>query len=120
MTLRVALAQFNPTVGDLSGNLDLLRRNLVQARSHDAHLVIFPEMALCGYPPEDLLLKKHFLLECRRLLDAFAADCKDMTAIVGFPEFEGDFCYNSLAVCRHGRIDAVYRKCLLPNYGVFD
>jgi NAD+ synthase (glutamine-hydrolysing) len=120
MTLRVALAQCNPTVGDLSGNLDLLRRNLVGARSHNAHLVVFPEMALCGYPPEDLLLKKHFLLECRRLLDAFAADCKDMTALVGFPEFDGDGCYNSLAVCRHGRIDAVYRKCLLPNYGVFD
>lgn len=120
MTLRVGLAQCNPTVGDLSGNLDLLRRNLIQARSHDAHLVVFPEMALSGYPPEDLLLKKHFLLECRRLLDAFAADCKDLTALVGFPEQDGDDCFNSMAVCRRGRIDAVYRKCLLPNYGVFD
>ncbi len=120
MTLRVALGQFNATVGDLAANLDAMRHNLAQARTQSVDLLVFPEMSLCGYPPEDLLLKRHFLLECRRVLETFAVECEGLTVLAGFPELDGDRCYNSLAVLRNGRIDAVYRKCLLPNYGVFD
>ncbi len=120
MTMRIALAQFNASVGDIQGNIAGMSRLCKQGRLLDADLVVFPEMCLCGYPPEDLLLKKHFLRHCRAQLELFAHRCGDTAVLVGFAELDGEDCYNSLAVCRAGRIEAIYRKGKLPNYGVFD
>ncbi|MCX5638603.1 MAG: NAD+ synthase, partial [Planctomycetota bacterium] len=116
----VALGQFNAVVGDLAGNAEKMREIYAQATRFDVDLVVFPEMAVCGYPPEDLLLKKHFLEDNRLTLDKLAADCPDKTLVVGFAESHQDSCYNSAAVLQSGRISKTYRKSMLPNYGVFD
>jgi NAD+ synthase (glutamine-hydrolysing) len=116
---RVALAQLNPTVGDLAGNTDRVSRALRDAADAGAQLVVFPELVLTGYPPEDLLLKEHFLRDARAELDRVAAEVRDLVAIVGFPERTDDV-YNSVAVVAGGAVRAVYRKVFLPNYGVFD
>jgi NAD+ synthase (glutamine-hydrolysing) len=117
--MRVALAQINVTVGDIEGNTAKIREYLGQAREAGAQLVVFPELAVNGYPPEDLLLKTHFLSAGRRSLDEIAKDVKDMVALVGFAEHAEDV-YNSLAVLANGELKGVYRKMYLPNYGVFD
>ena len=118
--MRVALGQFNAVVGDLAGNAQKMREIYVKAVRQDVDLLAFPELAICGYPPEDLLHKKHFLEDNRRTLDKLAADCPDKTLIVGFAESDGLNNYNSAAVLKDGRISKIYRKALLPNYGVFD
>lgn len=118
--LRVALAQFNACVGDLAGNVEAMGRLYEQAAGADADLLVFPEMAICGYPPEDLLFKKHFLKDNRLALERLAANCPDKTVIVGFAEGNNDDCFNSLAVLQNGSVIKTYRKCQLPNYGVFD
>jgi NAD+ synthase (glutamine-hydrolysing) len=118
--VQVALGQFNAVVGDLAGNAEKMREIYAQATRFDVDLVVFPEMAVCGYPPEDLLLKKHFLEDNRLTLDKLAADCPDKTLVVGFAESHQDSCYNSAAVLQSGRISKTYRKSMLPNYGVFD
>jgi len=118
--VRIALGQFNAVVGDLAGNAEKMREIYAQATRFDVDLVVFPEMAVCGYPPEDLLLKKHFLEDNRLTLDKLAADCPDKTLVVGFAESHQDSCYNSAAVLQSGRISKTYRKSMLPNYGVFD
>jgi NAD+ synthase (glutamine-hydrolysing) len=117
--LRIALAQINTTVGDIVGNSDRIVGALEEARARGAQLVVFPELAVNGYPPEDLLLKTHFLAAGRRAIDEIAAAVEDMVALVGFAEHAGDV-YNSLAVIADGRVQGVYRKMFLPNYGVFD
>jgi NAD+ synthase (glutamine-hydrolysing) len=117
--LRVALAQINTTVGDIDGNSHKIVDSLAEARRRGAQLVVFPELAVNGYPPEDLLLKTHFLAAGRRALDEIAASVEDMVALVGFAEHAGDV-YNSLAVIGDGRMQGIYRKMFLPNYGVFD
>jgi NAD+ synthase (glutamine-hydrolysing) len=117
--VRLALAQINTTVGDLDGNRDLIVARLEEARSAGADLVLFPELAVTGYPPEDLLLRPGFVRAARRSLDEIAATASGITALVGFPHFEGDL-YNACAVCSDGDVRAVYRKRFLPNYGVFD
>jgi NAD+ synthase (glutamine-hydrolysing) len=117
--LRCALAQINSTVGDIAGNADRIAAATVQARERGAALVVFPELALTGYPPEDLLLKPHFLDDAAAALGELAAQTIDVVAIVGFPE-RADDVYNSAAVLADGRIAGVYRKLRLPNYGVFD
>jgi len=117
--LRVALAQLNLTVGDLEGNAARLRRSIDDARDAGAQLVLCPELAITGYPPEDLLLKKHFLRDARGQLDELAAGTRGIVALVGFPELAEDV-YNALAVIADGAVRAVYRKVYLPNYGVFD
>jgi NAD+ synthase (glutamine-hydrolysing) len=118
-SVRLALAQLNPTVGDLAGNERKVRGALDEARRAGAQLVVFPEMVVTGYPPEDLLLKEHFLRDARATLDRIAADVDDMVAIVGFPERTEDV-YNAVAVVARRRVQATYHKVFLPNYGVFD
>src|SRR5215212_8174086 len=90
-----------------------------RARDRGAALIVFPELALCGYPPEDLLLKPSFLAACRRTLDELAAEIDGIVAVVGFPEHADDV-YNAAAVVGEGRVVGSYRKVYLPNYGVFD
>ena len=118
--MRVALGQFNAVVGDLAGNADKMRQIYAQAVKAGVDLLVFPELAICGYPPEDLLYKRHFLRDCSLTLDKLAADCPDITIVVGFVESDKLISYNSAAVLRGGGISKIYRKGLLPNYGVFD
>lgn len=119
-TIRIALAQINVTVGDLGGNTDRIVSGIKRAKDTGACLVAFPELAISGYPPEDLLLKQHFLADCRRHLDDIAASCEGIVALVGFPEYINGSTYNAAAVMAEGKILGVYRKMELPNYGVFD
>lgn len=117
--LRVAIAQMNPTVGDVTSNAAKIREFIDESRRRGASLVVFGELALTGYPPEDLLLKTHFLDATRECLQELAAHTDGIVALVGFPELADDV-YNSAAVLADGRIAAIYRKMMLPNYGVFD
>jgi NAD+ synthase (glutamine-hydrolysing) len=117
--MRLALAQINPTVGDLDGNRALILGGLEEARAAGADLVLFPELAVTAYPPEDLLLRPGFVRAARRSLDEIAAATKGIAALVGTPHFDGDL-YNACAVCADGEVKAFYRKRFLPNYGVFD
>jgi NAD+ synthase (glutamine-hydrolysing) len=117
--VRIALAQINPTVGDIAGNAAKIRDHLAQAKAAGAQLALFPELAVTGYPPEDLLLKEHFLADARAAVEDIAADATGIVAVVGFPE-RADDVYNAAAVLADGRLQAIYRKMRLPNYGVFD
>jgi NAD+ synthase (glutamine-hydrolysing) len=117
--VRVALAQLNPTVGDIAGNEAKARDALERARAAGAALVLFPELYITGYPPEDLLLKEHFLRDARAAVDRLAEASGDLVTIIGFPERDVDV-YNSAAVLAGGEVAALYRKVYLPNYGVFD
>ena len=117
--MRLALAQINTTVGDLDGNRALILSRLDEARAAGADLVLFPELAVTGYPPEDLLLRPGFVRAARRSLEEVAAATEGVAALVGTPHFDGDL-YNACAVCADGEVKAVYRKRFLPNYGVFD
>ncbi|MEX2194764.1 MAG: NAD+ synthase [Thermoleophilaceae bacterium] len=117
--LRVALAQMNAVVGDIEGNARRARELVERARAEGATMVVFPELAVTGYPPEDLLLKTHFLEAARAALDEIAAACEGIVALVGFPQLADDV-YNAAAVLAEGGVAAVYRKMELPNYGVFD
>ena len=117
--LRVALAQINPTVGDIDGNAGKVSDAIDAARGEGAQLVVVPELAVPGYPPEDLLLKRHFLVANTRALDEIAAGVREIVALVGYAESDG-FVHNALAVLADGEVKASYTKMLLPNYGVFD
>ncbi|MGZ5411516.1 MAG: NAD+ synthase [Solirubrobacterales bacterium] len=131
--LRLALAQIDPTVGDLDGNAGLIAEAIGSARDAGAQLVVLPELCVSGYPPEDLLLRHDFLAAVREKLDELAAAVSGIVALVGFPErVEREAApnpiidplpppaHNSLAVIADGAVAAVYRKMQLPNYGVFD
>ncbi len=118
--MRLALAQIDPTVGDIEGNCALIVESIRRAREGGAAVVIFPELAVCGYPPEDLLLKDHFIASCRQGLDLVAESCEGVVALVGAPLREDDSTYNSAAVLAEGKVAGWYRKVRLPNYGVFD
>jgi NAD+ synthase (glutamine-hydrolysing) len=117
--MRLALCQINTTVGDISGNAELIREGMGAAREVGADLVLFPELAITGYPPEDLLLREHFLADSRTALEQLAAEAQGLVAVVGFPE-RADDVYNAAAILADGKIHATYRKVYLPNYGVFD
>jgi NAD+ synthase (glutamine-hydrolysing) len=117
--MRIALAQLNLTVGDLTGNEDRIAGSIADAAEAGAQLVLFPELAITGYPPEDLLFKEHFLADARAAIDRLAARTHGIVAIVGFPE-RADDVYNAAAVLADGAVQGVYRKMRLPNYGVFD
>ena len=117
--MRLALCQLNATVGDIAGNAERIADGLTAARDAGADLVLFPELAITGYPPEDLLLKEHFLTDAAQALTDLAAQTHDIVAVVGYPE-RADHVYNAAAVLADGAIRAIYRKVHLPNYGVFD
>jgi NAD+ synthase (glutamine-hydrolysing) len=117
--MRLAMCQMNATVGDLAANLARIRSGREAAREQGADLVLFPELALTGYPPEDLLLREHFLADAGAALRELAAETHGIVAIVGFPERAEDV-YNAAAVLAGGAVHAIYRKVHLPNYGVFD
>ncbi|MGI8462591.1 MAG: NAD+ synthase [Solirubrobacterales bacterium] len=118
--IRVALAQVDPTVGDVSGNAEIVARSIGEARDAGAQLVIFPELMMTGYPPEDLLLKPHFLDAADEALSELAAGLEGIVAIVGVAERSGAGTHNAAAVLAEGSVKGHYRKMLLPNYGVFD
>jgi NAD+ synthase len=121
-TLRLALAQLNPTVGDVAGNLALARRGRAEAATAGADIVVFTELFLSGYPPEDLVLRPSFQTACREACEALAGDTADggPAVIVGTPWVDGGEVYNAVAVLDGGRVEAVRFKVDLPNYGVFD
>ena len=118
-TIRITLAQINTTVGDIESNVALCTQAAAHAESYGSDLVVFPELTLTGYPPEDLLLKPGFLRKCREELDRFVLHLGNITAVVGFAEISGSV-YNSAAVVSQGAVHCSYRKMFLPNYGVFD
>jgi NAD+ synthase (glutamine-hydrolysing) len=117
--LRVALCQINTTVGDLEGNVERIIAALGDAEAQGCDLAVFPELALTGYPPEDLLLKPGFVSDNRAALDRVAAASGSCAAVLGFVDADRDL-YNAAAVCAYGEVRAVYHKRLLPNYAVFD
>jgi NAD+ synthase (glutamine-hydrolysing) len=117
--LRLALAQINCKVGDLEGNVAKIAEHIAAARDAGAELVLFPELAVTGYPPEDLLLKEHFLQAATEAVSDLAREAEGIVVLVGFPERSDDV-YNAMAVLAEGELQAVYRKSELPNYGVFD
>mgnify|MGYP001807533996 FL=1 len=118
--LRVALAQINLVVGDFNFNADKIKQHLKQAKRMGADVVLFPELAVTGYPPEDLLLKESFLKQCDKNLKKISRYTKGLTAIIGFAEKKGKAIYNSAALLSDGKHIGTCRKMLLPNYGVFD
>jgi NAD+ synthase (glutamine-hydrolysing) len=117
--IRVALCQRNMVVGDIEGNVARIRESLSEVREAGADLVLFPELTVTGYPPEDLLLKPHFAEEAEAALRDLASDVVDVVAVIGFPELRDDL-FNTAAVITGGEIAATYRKRYLPNYGPFD
>src|SRR5215211_3435612 len=117
--MRLALAQINAVVGDLDGNRERILAGLADARGHGAELVLFPELAVTGYPPEDLLLRPAFVRAAAESLTGIAKACTGIAALVGTPWFDRDL-FNACAVCANGEVRALYRKRYLPNYGVFD
>jgi NAD+ synthase (glutamine-hydrolysing) len=121
MKLRVALAQVNPTVGDLAANAELVRQNVATAQSAGAHIVVFPEMVLTGYPVEDLALRPSFQSASQKAIAELAKELTgEIVAIVGYLDQVNGSPQNMVAVISGGAIQARYAKCHLPNYGVFD
>jgi NAD+ synthase (glutamine-hydrolysing) len=117
--MRLALAQINTIVGDLEGNRERILSWLQEAKDAAADIVLFPELAITGYPPEDLLLRPSFIRAAERSLAEVAREARGIVAFVGTPHLERDL-YNACAVCAGGEVKAIYRKRFLPNYGVFD
>ena len=119
--LRIAMAQFDFPVGDVAGNRDRIAALIAGARDeYDADIVLFPELALSGYPPEDLLLRPAFLARCEAALQRIAAGVDGIVAVVGWPQAAGAVVYNAASVLRDGAVEQTYRKRELPNYAVFD
>jgi len=113
------MAQINTTVGDLQGNTGKILEAIAEARSLEVDLLTFPELAICGYPPEDLLFKPKFIEENLKSLDQVVEHSSGLTIVVGFVDAKGDI-YNAAAVIHDGKLASVYHKMYLPNYGVFD
>ena len=118
-TLRIAMAQMNPVVGDISGNAERIAEWLGRAVAAEADVVTFPELALTGYPPEDLLLKPQFIEANLAALHDLTARTQGITAIIGFVDKKDDI-FNAAAIAQNGQLALVYHKMYLPNYGVFD
>src|SRR5690554_3781720 len=119
--LRIAMAQFDFPVGDVAGNTSRIAAMVAEARDeYGADVVLFPELAISGYPPEDLLMRPSFLADCEAALHEVAKAATGIVAVVGWPESAGSILYNSASVLRDGKVEATYRKRELPNYNVFD
>jgi NAD+ synthase (glutamine-hydrolysing) len=117
--MRLALAQINTTVGDLDGNRERILSGLADGKAAGADVVLFPELAITGYPPEDLLLRPSFIHAAEASLAQIAREARGIVVFVGTPHLDRDL-YNACAVCAAGEVKAIYRKRFLPNYGVFD
>lgn len=117
--LRIGMAQINTTVGDFKVNTEKILEAIAQGRALGVDLLTFPELAICGYPPEDLLLKPKFIEENLKSLDRVIDGSSDITVVVGFVDAKGDI-YNAAAVIHDSKLGGVYHKIYLPNYGVFD
>jgi len=118
--VRLALGQFNPTVGDLAGNVAKMKEMWSQAVAAGADVVLFPELAVCGYPPEDLVYKRHFVEDNGAAVQQLAAACPEKTVVAGFVDTDGADTFNAAAVVQDGRLVHTYHKSALPNYSVFD
>ncbi len=119
--LRVAIAQINSCVGDLSGNSQKIADFIFQAREYKSDIIVFPELTVCGYPPEDLLYKKYFVRANIRIVKQLAKDVKDFVVVIGFVDLDNyGNRYNAAAILYQGKIRGIYHKERLPNYGVFD
>jgi NAD+ synthase (glutamine-hydrolysing) len=122
--MKVGVAQINSIVGDLTGNRQKILHAYQQLAKQGADIVVFPELTICGYPPRDLILRKHFVKECEDILNEIASKTKDTVAIIGSPMLNphqrGNRAYNGVAWCHNGKIEARGMKCLLPNYSVFE
>ncbi len=118
--LRIALAQFDFPVGAIARNAERIAAMIAEARDVHADIVLFPELALSGYPPEDLLMRPSFLAHCEAALVEVAQAARGIVAVVGWPQAAGSIVYNAASVLRDGAIAATYRKRELPNYAVFD
>ncbi|MBI2691933.1 MAG: NAD+ synthase [Solirubrobacterales bacterium] len=118
--VELALAQINPIVGDLVGNADLIISQIARAEAEGAQIVVFPELALSGYPPEDLVLREDFLVAARAQLERVASHATSIVSLVGYPMAHPEGVANALSVLADGEVVASYRKQILPNYGVFD
>lgn len=122
--MKIAIAQINCIVGDISGNVDRIIQYAIEAKSLEATLVLTPELSLCGYPPEDLLMRADFLDACERALqvlaEKLAIKTPDMTVLVGHPHRVDKACFNAVSVLQDGEVLATYHKHVLPNYAVFD
>ncbi len=120
-TLRIALAQFDFPVGAVARNAERISALVSQARDqHRADLIVFPELSISGYLPEDLLLRPSFLIECEAALHRIAVEVRGIVALVGWPQSAGSVVYNAASVLRDGHVETTYRKRELPNYAVFD
>lgn len=119
-SMKIALAQINCMVGDITGNAEKIIENAMCAKAQGASLLVTPELSLCGYPPEDLLLRADFLEACQQALHALAAKLSGITVIVGHPHLVDDTCFNAASVLQNGKVFATYHKHVLPNYAVFD
>src|ERR1043166_447866 len=109
LTMRVALAQINTVVGDLDGNAERIRSRLAEAKDQQADLVVFPELAVTGYPPEDLLLRPSFVRAAQQKAEELAREARGIVALIGVPWLDRDL-YNACAVCTAGEIKTIYRK----------
>jgi NAD+ synthase (glutamine-hydrolysing) len=118
--MKIAIAQMNCLVGDIAGNVAKIIANATQAKQQGATLMITPELSLCGYPPEDLLLRDDFLNACDAALDKLSTTLIDITVVVGHPRQVDDECFNAASVLQGGKVVATYYKHALPNHSVFD
>ena len=119
-TVRLALAQIDCTVGDIDGNSEKIIKFIDLAREKGAHIVLFPEMSITGYPPEDLLFKRRFISDNLVALGKIASTCHGITAIIGFADRNEKGLFNAAAIIEGGTVKGIYHKIILPNYGVFD
>ena len=119
-TVKIAVAQMNCVLGDLAGNAAKILDCAERAKAGGAQILLTPELSLCGYPPEDLLLRDGFFRDCAAALDRLAAAVHGIRVIVGHPQLADGRRYNAASLLQEGRIAATYRKRNLPNYTVFD
>src|SRR5512140_2911999 len=118
--MKIAIAQINCTIGDLAGNAAKIAEYAQRAKEQGASILLTPEMSLCGYPPEDLLLRDGFYQACNDALQELARHAQDIVLIVGHPHKVGKDRYNAASILRNGQVVATYHKHALPNHSVFD